>query len=83
MLPEIERGIVAENSYIDTQGMTLPGKVPTDSQPVEYKPAVFKKLNIFTDQERKELKELINEVLDEREERFHNESNEWLYRGTY
>ena len=66
---------------IDTQGMTLPGKVPTDSQPVEYKPAVFKKLNVFTDLERKELKEIIHEVLNERE--YKHEDDSWLYRGTY
>ena len=70
-------------SKIDTQGMTLPGKVPTDSQPVEYSPPVFKKQTVFTDMERKEIKQIIHEVLDEREERLHNESNEWLYRGTY
>ena len=68
-------------SKIDTQGMSLPGKVPTDSQPVEYKPAVFKKLNIFTDMERKEIKEIIHEALDEREHK--HEDDSWLYRGTY
>ena len=57
---------MGENSYIDTQGMTLPGKVPTDSQPVEYKPPVFKKMTVFTDMERKELKQMFREVLDER-----------------
>ena len=68
---------------IDTQGMTLPGKVPTDSQPVEYKPAVFKKLTVFTDMERKEIKQIIHEALDERVRSHETESNEWLYRGTY
>ena len=76
---------MAENSYIDTQGMSLPSDLPVGSptHKVEYKPAPFKKLNVFTDLERKELKQIIHEVLDEREERFHKESNEWLYRGTY
>ena len=72
---------MAENSYIDTQGMTLPGKVPTDSQPVEYSPPVFKKMTVFTDMERKELKEIIHEVLNERE--YKHEDDSWLYRGTY
>ena len=72
---------MAENSYIDTQGMTLPGKVPTDSQPVEYSPPVFKKMTVFTDMERKELKEIIHEVLNEREYKYEDDS--WLYRGTY
>ena len=70
-------------SKIDTQGMTLPGKVPTDSQPVEYSPPVFKKMTVFTDMERKEIKEIIHEALDERAHRHENDSDEWLYRGTY
>ena len=70
-------------SKIDTQGMSLPGKVPTDSQPVEYSPMPVKKLRVFTDMERKELKEIIHEVLDERGRSHETESNEWLYRGTY
>ena len=51
-------------SYIDTQGMTLPS---TDNtyQPVEHKSPVFKKLNIFTDLEREELKQMMREVLNE------------------
>ena len=81
MLQQTERGIVAKNSYIDTQGMTLPGKVPTDSKPVEYPPPVFKKLKVFTDLERKEIKEIIHEALDERE--YKHEDDSWLYRGTY
>ena len=46
----------------------------------EYK---FKRLNVITDKERKELKEIINEVLDEREKRYKREDDSWLYRGTY
>ena len=68
-------------SKIDTQGMTLPGKVPTDSQPVEYSPMPFKKMTVFTDMERKEIKQIINEALDEREHK--HEDDSWLYRGTY
>ena len=66
---------------IDTQGMSLPGKVPTDSQPVEYQPMPIKKMTVFTDMERKELKEIIHEVLNEREYKYEDDS--WLYRGTY
>ena len=51
-------------SKIDTQGMTLPGKVPT--KPVDYPPMVVKKMTVFTDMERKELKQMFREVLDER-----------------
>ena len=68
-------------SKIDTQGMSLPGKVPTDSQPVEYSPMLVKKMTVFTDMERKELKEIIHEVLNEREYKYEDDS--WLYRGTY
>ena len=34
---------------------------------------------------RQELKDLINEILDERNEKHHRASNDdsWLYRGTY
>ena len=46
----------------------------------EYK---FKRLNVITDKEREELKEIINEVLDEREKRYEREEDDWLYRGTY
>ena len=46
----------------------------------EYK---FKRLNVITDKERKELKEIINEVLEEREKRYKREEDSWLYRGTY
>ena len=49
---------------IDTQGMSLPGEVPTG--PVEYPPMPVKTTNIFTDLERKELKQIIREVLNER-----------------
>ena len=74
---------MAENSYIDTQGMSLPSDLPVGSptHKVEYKPAPFKKLNDFTDLERKELKEIIHEVLNERE--YKHEDDSWLYRGTY
>ena len=65
---------------MDTQGMTS-GKGGVIDPNQVYPPYKAKKMNIITDQERKELKELINEVLDEREGRYEDDS--WLYRGTY
>ena len=65
---------------IDTQGMSLPRVVPTE-EPVEYPPMPVKKIPIFTDLERKELKEIIHEALDERI--YKKEDDSWLYRGTY
>ena len=67
-------------TYIDTQGM---GYTEGTGKVVEHTPFKPSKLTVFTDQDKKELKEIINEVLDERETRFYKESNEWLYRGTY
>ena len=72
---------------IDTQGMTVKdpydegyvSKVPAKDYP-EFKP---NRLNVYTYKEREELKEIIHEVLDEREERFYKDDEEWLYRGTY
>tara|TARA_Y100001936_G_C15751866_1_gene496511 strand:- start:76 stop:366 length:291 start_codon:yes stop_codon:yes gene_type:complete len=58
-------------SKIDTQGMSMPvdpkhkGKI----KPQEHKPWVVKPHRLFTDTYAKELKILINEVLDEREGR--------------
>ncbi len=56
-------------SYIDTQGMGAPAdpnyKGPTE--PVEYKPAIVRPRRLFTDTFAKEMKILINEVLNERE----------------
>ncbi len=65
---------------MDTQGMSAPSTGPVDKEAV-YPAYVPKKMTIFTDTEKRELKELINEVLDERELR--NEDDSWLYRGTY
>jgi hypothetical protein len=65
---------------MDTQGMSAPGKSNV-SEVREYSPFIPSKLTIFTDLERKELKQLIHEVLDEREHK--NEDDSWLYRGTY
>jgi len=50
---------------MDTQGMSLPTDGDTNSQR-EYPPMPVKKRTIFTAEERIELKEIINEALDER-----------------
>ena len=55
-------------SYIDTQGMS--GPTDPNAKPsgkVEYKPAVVTPRRLFTPEYAKEMKILINEVLDERE----------------
>ena len=51
-------------TYIDTQGMSLPssGNVDTD---VQYTPMPVKKMTVFTDMEREELKQMTREVLNE------------------
>ena len=49
--------------------MSLPSTGCADKfikEEVVYSPYVPKKMTVFTDMERKELKEIINEVLDER-----------------
>ena len=56
-------------SKIDTQGMSGPTdpNYKGSGKPQEYKPAIIKPRRLFTDTYAKELKILINEVLDERE----------------
>ena len=51
---------------IDTQGMSLPSEGSSHTKR-EYPPLVIPKRTIFTEEERKELKQIINEALDERE----------------
>ena len=58
-------GSVGGSWKMDTQGMTLPSDGDTNSQR-EYPPMPVKKRTIFTAEERLELKEIINEALDER-----------------
>ena len=55
--------------YIDTQGMGAPmsAEDAKKAQKQEYKPAIKKPMRIITPELTKELKILINEVLDERE----------------
>ena len=57
-------------SYIDTQGMSGPTDPSLKSKPQEYKPAIKKPRRLFTSEYVKEMKILINEVLDEREGKF-------------
>ena len=56
-------------SKIDTQGMSGPTdpNYKGSGKPQENKPAIIKPRRLFTDTYAKELKILINEVLDERE----------------
>jgi hypothetical protein len=57
-------------SYIDTQGMGGVPLSPEDAAklgPVEHKPAEVRPRRLFTETYAKEMKILINEVLDERE----------------
>ena len=56
-------------SYIDTQGMGAPlsPEEAAKAKAVEYKPATVRPRRIITPELTKELKILINEVLDERE----------------
>ena len=59
-------------SYIDTQGMGAPAdpNYKGPREPVEYKPAIIKPRRLFTPTYAKEMKILLNEVLDEREGKF-------------
>ena len=80
---------------IDTQGMSFgdgkSGRI-LEEQRAAIKTMQVNKLNIISDSLKIELKDLINEVLDEREHEKklegpydfpEDESDEWLYRGTY
>ena len=57
-------------SKIDTQGMSGPSLSPEEAakrSPVEHKPMEVRPRRLFTPEYAKEMKILINEVLDERE----------------
>ena len=58
-------GGVGGSWKMDTQGTSLPSESDTNSER-EYPPMPVKKRTIFTPEERIELKEIINEALDER-----------------
>jgi len=74
---------------IDTQGMSY-GTGKGSGKSIEEQRAAIpdvkpKQINIISDSLKKELKDIINEVLDERNEKLHRDANDdsWLYRGTY
>ena len=57
-----------EMSKIDTQGMSGPADPNAKSTgPVEYKPATVRPRRLFTSEYAREMKILINEILDERD----------------
>ena len=58
-----------KGSYIDTQGMSGPADPDAKPSltPQEYKPMIVKPRRLFTPEYVKELKILLNEVLDERQ----------------
>ena len=74
---------------IDTQGMSLDTGKDTGKSLEEQRAAIPnvepKKMNLISDALKNELKDIINEVLDERNEKLHRDANDdsWLYRGTY
>ena len=73
---------------IDTQGMsygTGDGGKSLEEQRASIPDVEPKVTNLLSDALRAELKDLINEVLDERNEKLHRDANDdaWLYRGTY
>ena len=82
---------------MDTQGMSYGGDKDSGKSIEEQRDAIppmqVNKTNLLSDALKVELKKLINEVMDEREYKkklngpydFYeeNESDEWLYRGTY
>ena len=52
-------------SYIDTQGMSLPSSSGKKITINHYSPMPVKEMKVFTDQEVKELKQMMREVLNE------------------
>ena len=57
-------------SKIDTQGMSLPADPNYKGKPQEHKPMMIYPRRLFTPEYVKEMKYLINEVLDEREGKY-------------
>ena len=83
-------------NVINTQGMSY-GKGKGEGKSLQEQrdaipPLKVNEMNLISDALKVELKQVINEVLDEREYKKkldgpydfpENESDEWLYRGTY
>ena len=63
--------------------MSLPGQSTGELK--QHKPMEVTHIPMIEPKLKQELKELINEVLDERNEKMHRDANDdsWLYRGTY
>ena len=74
---------------IDTQGMSFGDGKDSGKSLEEQRNAIpplqVNKINIISDSLKTELKQLINEVIDARNEKMHRDANDdkWLYRGTY
>ena len=68
-------------SYIDTQGLSAPSTGKVISSNIQYTPMPVKKMTMFSDMEREELKSIFIEALNEYYPKHEDES--WLYRGTY
>ena len=80
---------------IDTQGMSFgnsEGGRTLEEQRAAIPPLQVREMNLISDALKVELKQLMNEVLDEREtlkklegpyDFPEDDSEEWLYRGTY
>ena len=69
------------DQYIDTQGMSGPSTGKVSSSDIQYKPMPVKKMTIFSDREREEIKQMVREVFEEYQPK--HEDDSWLYRGTY
>ena len=72
---------------MNTQGMSIErGVIDVDNheyKPIEEKEVKVKRQRLISELLKGEIKEIINEVLDERERRYEREDDSWLYRGTY
>ena len=68
-------------SYIDTQGISAPSTGKVTYSNIQYTPMPVKKLTIFSEMEREELKSIFIEALNEYYPK--QEDDSWLYRGTY
>ena len=70
---------------MNTQAMSIErGVIDADNH--EYKSIEEKEVKsqrLISELLKGEIKEIINEVLDERERRYEMEDDSWLYRGTY
>ena len=72
---------------MNTQAMSIErGVIDADNheyKSIEEKEVKVKSQRLISELLKGEIKEIINEVLDERERRYEMEDDSWLYRGTY